>query len=160
MANTPDEAPRLPDSVLKLPYFDGDHLLVAAALGGGNAISKFVATLQGWLKELGLSREQTLSFEDIYEKVMQSSMEKLGTTLQVDPKLWGERHAPEERGRVWDMAPENLSLGDVGSAMVRGVVKNLHTMMSPRLLQHYQVCCMGFYHHGGITFRISTIILS
>lgn len=134
----PTTEPPLPQSVLDVPYFGGDHLLVAAALGGGNTMSAFVNTLQEWLRDMGLDTEH-LHFEDVYKKVMQLAMEKLDTTLQVDPQLWGERHAPELRGRVWNVEPENVGLGDIGSAIVRGTVQNLHTMMSPDLLQHYKV---------------------
>ena len=133
------QPPTPPESVTEVPYFNGDHLLVAAALGGGNTISNFVETLQGWLKELGLGDEGNLHFQDVYERVMQSALEKLDTTLQMDLRLWGERHAPDVRGRLWNVAADNTSLGDVGSAMVRGVVENLHAMMSPLILQHYQV---------------------
>lgn len=135
---TPTTELPLPDSVAEVPYFGGDHLLVAAALGGGNTVSAFVTTLQEWLRDLGLDTGH-LHFEDVYKKVMQLAMEKLDTTLQVDPRLWGERHAPELRGRVWDVEPDNVSLGDIGSAIVRGMVQNLHTMMSPNLLHHYKV---------------------
>lgn len=135
---TPTTEPPLPQSVLEVPYFGGDHLLVAAALGGANTMSVFVNTLQEWLRDLGLDTGH-LHFENVYKKVMQLAMEKLDTTLQVDPQLWGERHAPELRGRVWNVEPENVSLGDIGSAIVRGTVQNLHTMMSPNLLQHYKV---------------------
>ena len=129
----------LPQSVQEVPYFNGDHLLVAAALGGGNTVSVFVDTLRGWLRELGPHLEASVSFQDVYEKVMQSAMEKLDTSLRMDPRLWGERHDPDVRGSVGNIGPGNISLGDVGSAMVKGVVENLYTMMSPRLLQYYQV---------------------
>lgn len=134
----PTTEPPLPESVLEVPYFNGDHLLVAAALGGGNTISAFVNTLQEWLRDLGLDTER-LHFEDMYKKVMQLAVEKLDTTLQVDPRLWGERHAPDLRGRVWDVEPANVSLGDIGSAIIRGIIQNLYTMMSSNLLQHYKV---------------------
>lgn len=134
---TPTTEPPLPESVLEVPYFDGNHLLVAAALGGGNTVSAFINTLQQWLRDLGLDAG---SFKDVYEKVMQLALGRLDTTLQVDPRLWGERHAPEIRGRVWDVEPDNVSLGDVGSAITRGMMENLHSMISPNLLQHYKVC--------------------
>ena len=130
--------PLIPESVLEVPYFGGDHLLVAAALGGGNTIATFVKTLQSWLRELSLE-EAGVGFQDVYDKVMKCALEKVDTTLEIDPRLWGERHDPDVRGQVRGMRPDNLSLGDVGSAAVRGVVKNLYTMISPDLLQHYEV---------------------
>lgn len=127
--------PPLPESVMKVPYFNDDYLLVVAALGGGNVISTFVRTVQSWLQELGMECGET----EMYEKLMQAALNKCNTSLRVIPKLWGERHTPEERGQVLNIRPDNISLGDVGSAMVRGVVENLHTMMTLQVLQDYQV---------------------
>ena len=130
--------PPIPQSVDELPYFDGNRLLVAAALGGGKTISLFISTLQGWLAELGLEQE-ALNFHDAYEKLMEAALDKLETTLEVDSRVWGERHAPEARGAVSNVGPDNVSVGDMGSAMVRGVVENLRAMLTPNLLKHYQV---------------------
>lgn len=130
----------IPQSVQEVPYFDDGHLLVAAALGGGNTISLFVSTLQSWLEELGVgSKSARLDFQEMYSKVMECAAEKLDTTLQVDPRVWGERHAPGVRGSVENVEPDNVSLGDVGSAVVRGMVENLCSMISPHLLQLCQV---------------------
>lgn len=143
------ESPPIPESVDEVPYFNGDHLLVAAALGGGNTISFLVGTLQSWLEELNAVERP--DFQDLYEKVMQAALKKLDTTLQVDPRVWGERHAPDARGKVWNVRPDNVSVGDMGSAMVRGVVENLLDMMTPHLLhkvceQHNAVChCIVVY---------------
>ena len=132
--------PSLPNSVTELPYFNGSHLLVAAALGGGKTISLFVETLQSWMTELMGTAHESFIFEEVYKKLMELADEKLETPLRMDPRVWGERHAPEERGQVWNVGPGSLSLGDVSSAVVRGLVDNLRDMMSPPLLDHYKVC--------------------
>ena len=139
----------LPDSVLEVPYFSGDHLLVAASLNGGNVMSTFVDMLQGWMKDLGvnLGERGVENFKrDIYDKLMEAALGKLDTPLKVDPRLRGERHAPGERGSVWGIQPGYLSLRDVGSAMARGLVENLHRMM-PQFDQYQvnvrmTVCCI------------------
>ena len=133
------ENPSLPRSVVEVPYFSGSHLLVAAALGGGDTIALFIKTLQSWLAEL-LGPTASLDFQDVYKRVMESANDKLETTLQMDPRVWGERHAPEVQGRLWNLGHDNLTLGDVSSAMVRGLVENLRDMISPHLLDFYQVC--------------------
>ena len=141
-ADTPpeDTSPNSPlQAVQEVPYFNGDHLLVAAALGGGNVLSLFVETLQGWLRELSPDLEEAINFQDVCEKMMTLAMEKLDTSLEIYPRFWGERHAPNINGTVGNIGPDRISLGDVGSAMVHGVVMNLFGMISLYLLERYQV---------------------
>lgn len=133
----------LPESVQEVPYFSGDHLLVAASLNGGNVMATFVDVLQGWMKDLGVNLgERGVKKSDIYDKLLQAALDKLDTSLEVDPKLRGERHAPGELGSVKgiQLQPSNLSLGDVGSAMVKGLVENLRKMMPQDIFDRYQVC--------------------
>ena len=113
--------------------------MVAAALGGGNTVSLLVRTIQNWLAEIQGLPTSNLGFQEVYERVMELASGKLDTTLRVDPQVWGERHAPGRRGQAWNVGPDNLSLGDVGSGVVRGLVENLHQMISPHLLEYYQV---------------------
>ena len=127
------------ESVQEVPYFNGDHLLVAAALGGGNVLSLFVDTLRGWLRDLDPHLEVAINFQDVYEKMMTLAMEKLDTSLEVSPRFWAERHNPDMSGSVGNIRPDNISLGDVGSAMVMGVVENLYCMITPYLLDRHQV---------------------
>ena len=126
----PSPAGPLPPSVTQVPYFNDQQLLVAAALGGGDT--------------LGVGDPRIFDFRVVFERVMELAAEKVETDLRIDPRVWGDRHAPTVRGRVWDMRPGNLGLGDVGSAVVRGVVENLREMMSTQLLEQHQVCVCQF----------------
>ena len=136
----PSPAGPLPPSVTQVPYFNDQQLLVAAALGGGDTLGLFIRTLQSWFSELGVGDPRIFDFRVVFERVMELAAEKVETELRIDPRVWGDRHAPTVRGRVWDMGPGNLGLGDVGSAVVRGVVENLREMMSTQLLEQHQVC--------------------
>ena len=119
---TPDRA------VTAVPYFGGCDILVAAALNGGNVIAKFVELLDSWSRELGGSGFEK---ESVYERLIYSGMRCLDTDLRISPVLFGERHNPDMKATVCNIGAGNLSLGCVSSALCRGVVENLATMMSP-----------------------------
>ena len=122
-------------SVMEVPYFSGDNILVAAALGGGNVIATFVSMLKEWLESLGVQRSDS----ELHKTLMTVAKDKMDTTLQVVPTLWGERHRPDMRGSVHNIGTDNLTLGDVSSAMFRGIVENLRKMMPREIFQEHQV---------------------
>ena len=126
---------------MKVPYFYESNILVAAALGGGNVIATFVAMLRGWLQALGVEAEKFQESE-IYKKLISSAEEKLDTSLEIDPILWGERHTPHARGCVSNVGTDNLALGDVSSAMFSGIVNNLRRMMPVEIFQEHKVCTL------------------
>lgn len=125
-------------SVMEVPYFSGDNILVAAALGGGKVIATFVSMLKEWLESLGVQRGDS----ELYKTLMTAAKGKMDTTLQVVPTLWGERHRPDMRGSVHNIGTDNLTLGDVSSAMFRGIVENLRRMMPREIFQEHQVRCI------------------
>ncbi len=114
---------------------------MAAALGGGNVVAAFVTMLREWMAALGLGAEETNEAE-IYDKLITLAEEKPESSLEVDPVLWGERHAPEVRGTVSNIRADNLSLADVSSAMFSGIAKNLRRMM-PAVV--FQQCNVSIY---------------
>ena len=125
-------------SVMEVPYFSGDNILVAAALGGGKVIATFVSMLKEWLESLGVQRSDS----ELYKTLMTVAKDKMDTTLQVVPTLWGERHIPDMRGSVHNIGTDNLTLGDVSSAMFRGIIENLRKMMPREIFQEHQVRCI------------------
>ena len=129
----------LPPSLMEVPYFGGDSLLVAASLTGANALSLLVETLRKWMEELGVKSEAIPSDEELYGKVFSLAEEKLESTLSVQVTLWGERHDTGLRGAASNVEPESLSLGDVASATLRGVLENLRAMMPNHILKTLQV---------------------
>lgn len=90
------------------------------------------------MKELGI-QDNLPSTDDIYGRLLDSADRKGSTTLKVNPKLWGERHTPEERGRVSNLTCSNVSLGDVTLALGQGFVENFEKMMSREFLRSHGI---------------------
>lgn len=128
-----------PPSIMEVPYFHADSLLVAASLTGANILSTLVNTLQGWMQELNLQADSIPSDTQLYERLVCLATNKLDTSLSACVTLWGERHNTGLTGGVANVNPENLSLGDISSAMFRGIVENLRAMMPVEVFQSLQV---------------------
>lgn len=120
-------------SLLEVPYFGQQTLVVAAALTGGNVIVKFVEFLREALTSMGVSNQQVTD-SLLYSVILSSAQEKIDSTLQINPVLLGERHCPAVRATVCNLSPDNLTLGDVGSALMRGMAENLCSMMPTEVL--------------------------
>ena len=139
------QLPHLPASVMEVPYFSHDTILVAASLSGGNVVSTFVKMLSSWLGCLrGSHHPDSVSSvvpneSDIYRTLISTAGEKMETSLKMDVRLWGERYNPGVTGSMSNLTPHNLDLGDVSSAMFRGIIENLWSMMSPGVLEHLKV---------------------
>ena len=128
----------IPPSLMEVPYFNGDTLLTAASLSGGNVMATFVNLLQSWMSSLGVRDAPEESA--IYEKLISLANEKGPTReLDIDVTLWGERHDPEAAGAVLNVTPNNIHLGDVTLAMLKGVVKNLRKMMPTEIFKNLKV---------------------
>ncbi len=54
--------------------------------------------------------------------------------LSISPTVYGERHLPNQRASVSNITPFNTTLGSVYSALSRGLITNLHSMMSQDFL--------------------------
>ncbi|XP_044286315.1 sedoheptulokinase [Varanus komodoensis] len=126
-AQTPD--PRSP--VAYYPYFGDSYLAVAASLNGGNVMAAFVSTLLGWTAELGVQVSET----DLYSQVIEAALAQTNSGLDICPTIFGERHSPEKLASVTGITASNLSLGHVARALCRGVVRNLHGMLSSERLE-------------------------
>ena len=101
---------------------------------GGNTLATFVDMLLSWMKELGIHTNLP-STDDIYQKILDCADKKGSTSLKVTPRLWGERHNPEERGRVSNLTSSNISLGDVTLALCQGLAENFQETMSKEFLR-------------------------
>ena len=121
-------------SLLEVPYFGRKNLIVAAALTGGNVIVKLVEFLRGALSSLGVSEEQVADSR-IYSVIVSSAQEKMDSTLQICPVLLGERHCPSDRASITNLSSDNFTLGDVASALMKGVAENVFSMMPAEVLE-------------------------
>ena len=104
---------------------------------GGNALAAFIETLQDWMSELGVldipSRSQ------LYKKLLECASKRLDTVLQIRPTLWGERHEPESGGTITHLHDNNISLGDITASLCKGIIQNLHSMLSKDILNSFGV---------------------
>lgn len=101
-------------------------------------MATFVKMLQSWMGSLGVRDAPEESA--IYEKLISLANEKGPTReLDIDVTLWGERHDPEAAGAVLNVTPNNIHLGDVSLAMLKGVVKNLRKMMPTEVFKNLKV---------------------
>ena len=56
--------------------------------------------------------------------------------LTFDPTLFGERHAPDRRGTLAGIGPENcLNIGSVVNSIYQGIADNLSSMCTPDMLK-------------------------
>lgn len=118
-----------------VPYQDNQAVAVSACLNGGNVLSVFVETLQQWMISLGC---QALSQDHIWTKVVELESTPPPTNpdqLTVCPRIYGERHEPEIRGQVLNLTAQNLDLKSVVHGLCGGIVANISSMMSPKVLQ-------------------------
>lgn len=123
---------------MEVPYFDGVTLLTAASLAGGNVMATFVKMLVTWMSALGVKDIPDES--NLYEKLISLASEAEGTSPpEVGVTLWGERHEPEALGSVLNLTPNNLLLGEICKAMLKGVIVNLRKMMPLELFQQLKV---------------------
>lgn len=74
--------------------------------------------------------DDVVSKDDIYHYLIESAKLKHHTTLEISPLFLGERHQSDVRGHVTNIGSNNSSVGDVSSALMRGVVRNLKKMMN------------------------------
>ena len=124
---------------MPVPYFAGDHLLVAASRTGANALSTLIRMLEGWMEELGVDRVCAPSELQLYEKLVQLAGDNLDSSLEVGVTLWGERHDQTLTGSAANLTVDSLSLGSIASATMRGIVENLHAMMPEEILASLKV---------------------
>ncbi|XP_042298300.1 sedoheptulokinase isoform X2 [Sceloporus undulatus] len=127
----PGECPDPRSPVAYYPYFDNRYLAVAASLNGGNVMATFVNMLLRWMAELGIEASES----DLYPQMIQAALAQTDTGLAICPTVFGERHTPERLASVTGIAASDLSLGHVTRALCRGVVQNLHSMLSSERLK-------------------------
>eukprot|EP00062_Callorhinchus_milii_P011678 gi/632957876/ref/XP_007894724.1/ PREDICTED: sedoheptulokinase [Callorhinchus milii] len=127
----PPAQPNPGAAVAYVPYFDGTHLAVAAALNGGNVLSTFVRTVTQWMQELGVDAPAE---PIIYSHLIDAARDLPHTDLTIQPTLLGERHLPGQLASVLNISPTNLSLAHLTRALCRGVVENIHSMLPCRQL--------------------------
>jgi len=114
------------------PYIEDRYIAVAASLTGGNALAAFVKMIQLWCVELGCNVPQS----KIWSAALASGMKEVETpTLDINPTIFGERHAPDQKGVVSNINQGNIGLGQVTRSVCKGIISNLASMMTPEMLK-------------------------
>lgn len=83
--------------------------------------------------------DKDIGDQDIYGYLIDAASHNMDTTLVVSPIFLGERHQPNVRGRVTNIGSDNLCVGDVSSALMKGIVENLKEMMPSMIFEQFRV---------------------
>lgn len=67
--------------------------------------------------------------------MLESPSKSESNCIQIIPTIFGERHAPSQRGEVTGVTAGNMDLHHVFQALCKGLVENLTKMMSPSFLK-------------------------
>ena len=101
-------------------------------------MATYVQMLTSWMRDLGLN-DHLPATDEIYERILDCAEKKSSSSLKITATLWGERHMPDRRAEVSNLSSDNISLGDVGLSLCRGLVENLHEMMPKEFLHLHGV---------------------
>jgi sedoheptulokinase len=122
----------LPPQLEIRPFVDGKVLVVGATLCGGKAFAWLRETIRAWCQDLEIN---CLDDKALYARLDELGQAHLFSPLQVCSSLQGERHNPEVRGSISNLALDNFSLGNLCAALVRNIFENLHQMFPPQMLK-------------------------
>lgn len=103
----------------------------------GNIFAWFVRQCQVWIRELqpdGVEASDSDSDDARwYQQLIGLGMAKFDTALVFRPTLNGERVDPSAQGSIEKLRMGNWSLGDMSSALCKGLVDNLFDMVPEEL---------------------------
>ncbi|KAL1451315.1 hypothetical protein WDU94_005704, partial [Cyamophila willieti] len=120
------------DHIEHFPYFNGKYIAVGASMNGGNCLATFVCTLQAWFKEFGFNVPQN----QIWSKLINATDDPQGyirrneSELTILPTLLGDRHVIQESASMINITPGNLGVSKMFIALCKGIIDNLHSIMS------------------------------
>ena len=112
-----------PPSLRTTLYTKEHNLILAASLNGGNAME----VVHDFIKSFN-------SGNISYEEMMRVGVEGRDTTLRVDVKFNGERHAPKSLGTISNVSSTNFNFPNLVAATFRGIVCNVNEMMPKEYL--------------------------
>jgi sedoheptulokinase len=113
------------------PYVGGRYVAVASALCGGSAWQWLAASVEGWLKDLGVKAPAR---DELYARLDQLGL-AAPKALEVHPHFIGERYDPSLRGSISGIGVDDLTLGNLALGLAHGIVRNLATML-PEEIRH------------------------
>ena len=114
------------------PYVGDSYIAVAASLTGGRALAALGKAIEEFLLRLGLREVPTL--DQIQTAMHEQGMLAIATDLRANPSLSGERYAPSMRGSFSELSFDNFTVGDMTSALCRGLVTGLRNALPTEYL--------------------------
>ena len=84
--------------------------------------------------DTGTSQKNNHISTNATNNTMPHSSSATDCELIITPTLFGERHCPGQRASVSNITSQNTTLSSVYAALCRGVIDNLHSMMSQDFL--------------------------
>jgi sedoheptulokinase len=121
-----------PESVEIRPYPGDRFLAVAAPLCGGQAMAWLADNINHWLHDLGF---KAIPQDQLYRRIDRLAGQCPDSPLFISPSFLGERHQPQLRGEIRHLDLGNASLGNVASALARGIIANLYGMVPETIIK-------------------------
>ncbi len=115
------------------PFVGDSYIAVVASLTGGRALAALAQALRTFIGQSGIAAEPSL--ETILTEMHAQGLSKLGTSLRANASLAGERCLPDMRGSFAGLSFDNFTIGDMTSALCRGLVTGLREAMPEALLR-------------------------
>uniref|UniRef100_A0A8D9F7G0 Sedoheptulokinase n=1 Tax=Cacopsylla melanoneura TaxID=428564 RepID=A0A8D9F7G0_9HEMI len=124
--------PSQQDHIEHFPYFNGNYIAVGASMNGGNCLATVVCTLQAWFKEFGFNVPQNQIWSKLINAVddPEGHIARNESDLKFLPTLLGDRHVIEESASILNITPGNLAISKMFIALCKGIIDNLHSIMS------------------------------
>jgi len=128
-----------------VPFINGNVVVTAASLNGGNVIQSFVSFIQSFISNFTTS-DAIVGETNIY-KIIQDAGTKfkaeqssaLNELIKINPRLYGERFEPSTFASITNISSCNSSLGGITYSLCKGLIDNLHTMLPPELIEKYNI---------------------
>ena len=79
---------------------------------------------------------QGIPSTQIWQKLESVSHDIPASDLKITPTIYGERHLPDQHASVSNITTQNISLGSVYRSLCKGIIANLHEMMSQQYIHN------------------------
>lgn len=102
------------------PYFDGEYLIVGAALCGGRAYS----ILKNFFAQVLMGDNEA----EVYNLMSKMIKDKRETNLCIDTRFAGTRANPDIKGSITGITTENFTPADLTLGVLEGMANELYEM--------------------------------
>ncbi|CAK8677926.1 unnamed protein product [Clavelina lepadiformis] len=141
-----EEIGRLPNPVIKVPYFGDYDLMASASLNGGAVFANFVEMLMNWTRQF----KPDVTVDEIYQHLLNNNPDPnlQGSIMNFVPTLNGERHQPEATASLNSIKRSDLNFPTIARSLARGILENLRSMFEAGValdgIRHLWACGGAF----------------